>query len=76
MPGKWNFRWIDLGECKWGGAASVPQLLAEVEAKVKLYPNKDNATLGRLIFTRRPVKAPRQGTTARFFSLEDLYALG
>jgi hypothetical protein len=65
-----------LGECKWGGAASVPQLLAELEAKVKLYPNTDKATLGRLIFTRRPVKALRQETTARFFSLEELYAMG
>jgi hypothetical protein len=54
----------------------VPQLAAEVEAKVKLYPNQDNATLGRLVFTRRPVKAPKQGTPARFLSLEDLYAMG
>ena len=65
-----------MGECKWGSAASVPQLAAEVEAKVKLYPNQDNATLGRLVFTRRPVKAPKQGTPARFLSLEDLYAMG
>jgi AAA+ ATPase superfamily predicted ATPase len=68
--------WIDLGECKWGSAPSVPQLVTELEAKVKLYPNQDNATLGRLVFTRRPVKAPKQGTPARFLSLEDLYSMG
>jgi hypothetical protein len=65
--------WIDLGECKWGSVPSVPQLIAEVEARVKLYPNENNATLGRLVFTRRPVKAPKEGTTPRFLSLADLY---
>ena len=68
--------WIDLEECKRGSAPSVPQLIAELEAKVKLYPNKDNATLGRLVFTRRRVKAPKEGTTTRFWSLEDLYSMG
>jgi AAA+ ATPase superfamily predicted ATPase len=68
--------WIDLGECKWGSVPSVPQLIAGVEARVKLYPNKNNATLGRLVFTRRPVKAPKQGTPPRCFSLEDLYSIG
>ncbi len=68
--------WIDLGECKWGSVPSVPQLIAEVEAKVKPYPNKDNATLGRLVFTRRRVKAPKAWTTTRFLSLEDLYSMG
>jgi len=53
--------WNDLEECKRGSAPSVPQLIAELEAKVKLYPNKDNATLGRLVFTRRRVKAPKGG---------------
>lgn len=68
--------WIDLGECKWGSVPPVPQLIAEVEAKVKLYPNKDNATLGRLVFTRRRVKAPKAWTTTRFLSLEELYSMG
>ena len=68
--------WIDLGECKWGGVPSAPALVGELERKVKLYPNKANASIGRLIFTRHPVKAPKEGTLARFFSLEDLYSLG
>ncbi len=66
--------WIDQGECKWGSVGAVPQLLAELEAKVRLYPNEDNATLGRMIFTRRPVKVPKEAGTTRFFSLEDLYS--
>jgi AAA+ ATPase superfamily predicted ATPase len=68
--------WIDLGECKWGSVPSVPKLSAELESRVKLYPNVNNATLGRLIFTRRPVKAPKRENHARFFSLEELYSMG
>jgi AAA+ ATPase superfamily predicted ATPase len=68
--------WIDLGECKWGSVPSVPELSAELESRVKLYPNVNNATLGRLIFTRRPVKAPKRESPARFFSLEELYSMG
>ena len=68
--------WIDLGECKWGSVPSVPELIAELEAKVRLYPNTNNATLGRMIFTRRAVKAAMQRNPVRFFSLEDLYAMG
>jgi len=66
--------WIDLGECRWGSVTSVPELVAEMENRVKLYPNSTNASVGRLIFTRRPVKA-RGERLARFFSLEDLYAV-
>ena len=65
--------WIDLGECRWGSVPSVPQLNAELDSRVKLYPNVENATLGRLIFTRRSVKAPKAAT--RFFSLQDLYSM-
>jgi len=64
--------WIDLGECKWGTVPSVPTLLSELEAKVQRYPNPDNATIGRLLFTRRPVRAHSRG--ARCFSLDDLFA--
>ncbi len=66
--------WIDLGECKWGTAPSVPQMIAEMENRVKLYPNMNNATLRRLIFTRRPVKSRHPGSSVRFFSLDDLYS--
>ena len=68
--------WIDLGECKWGDVASSPALVDELERKVSLFPNPTNASIGRLIFTRRPVKAPKGGSPARFFSLEKLYSLG
>ena len=65
--------WIDLGECRWGNVRSVPELLSELETRVKFYPNADNATLGRLLFTRCRVKAPKRESSARFYSLEDLY---
>lgn len=68
--------WIDLGECKWGQVSSVPHLLEELEGRVRAYPNPDNATLGRMIFTRRPIKAPKEAAGVRFISLEDLYKLG
>ena len=62
--------WVDLGECKWGTVPSVPALVSELETKVKGYPNPDNATLGRMLFTRRPIRSTAQGL--RHFSLEDL----
>jgi len=68
-------RWIDLGECKWGHLASVPGLIDELEGRVRAYPNPENVTLGRMIFTRRPMKAPKEAAGIRFFSLEDLYQL-
>jgi hypothetical protein len=68
--------WIDLGERKWGRIPSAPTLAAELESRMKLYSNVNNATLGRLIFTRRPVKAPKAEGPARFFSLDDLYSVG
>lgn len=68
--------WIDLGECRWGAVPSVPKVIAELEGRLKLYPNANNATLGRMIFTRRPVKAPKGESPVRFFCLEDLYSRG
>src|ERR1035437_6143086 len=51
-------------------------LAAELESRMKLYSNLNNATLGRLIFMRRPGKAPKAEGPARFFSLDDLYSVG
>jgi len=66
--------WIDLGECKWGAVASASSLVDELESKVSHYPNPANATLGRMVFTRRPIRGDSR--RARFFSLDDLYDLG
>jgi AAA+ ATPase superfamily predicted ATPase len=65
--------WTDLGECKWGTVRSASAVEGELEAKVKSYPNRRNATLGRRIFTRG--KRPgRPGSSAvRWHTLEDLY---
>jgi uncharacterized protein len=70
--------WIDLGECKWRAIASVPQVLAELEAKVVAFPNPNNATLGRRVFARTVPAAARRRTRpdapVTWHSLEDLYA--
>jgi hypothetical protein len=70
--------WIDLGECKWGAIASVPQLLAELEARARAFPNPTGATLGRRVFARAVPAAARRrardGAPVAWHSLEDLYA--
>ena len=65
--------WIDLGECKWGAVTSAPALVSELEAKVEKYPNPTNATLGRMLFTRRPLQIEKSGL--RHLSLEDMFGL-
>jgi hypothetical protein len=65
--------WIDLGECKWGAVSSVPTLISELEEKLRRYPNPDNATVGRMLFTRRPLRSHASGV--RHFCLDDLYEL-
>jgi hypothetical protein len=67
--------WIDLGECKWGAVDSVPRVVDELERKVRAYPNPTGATIGRRIFTHRPVKA-RRGDGVQWTSLADLYGDG
>jgi len=48
---------------------------AELEAKIREYPNTRNATLGRRIFTRGKPPADAQRTAgARWHSLDDLYS--
>jgi uncharacterized protein len=72
--------WIDLGECKWGPIASVPQVLDELEAKALAFPNPKNATLGRRVFARTVPAASRrrarQDAPVAWHSLEDLYDAG
>ena len=65
--------WVDLGECKWGAVTSTPALVSELEAKVGKYPNPANATLGRMLFTRRPLLLKKSGL--RHLSLEDMFGL-
>lgn len=67
--------WIDLGECKWGAVRAPRRLEAELEDKVRAYPNPGNATVGRHIFVRRrPGSAVAGGGEVRWHDLEDLYA--
>ena len=68
--------WTDLGECKWGPGGSAAALERELEEKVRRYPNRRNATIGRLLFTRQPLRVDRAGTDQVVrYCLEDLYAL-
>ena len=66
--------WTDLGECKWGAVRSPRAVVAELERKVRAYPNSRGATLGRRYFTRTKPRGKRQAES--WYSLEDLYALG
>lgn len=61
--------WTDLGECKWGPVRSPGAVEKELEEKVKAYPNRRGATIGRRIFARQVPK----GAGERWFGLEDLY---
>jgi hypothetical protein len=68
--------WTDLGECKWGAPASLAALAAELDQKVRRYPNARNATIGRRLF----LKAHKRGSSERSLgvkvhTLEDLYRL-
>ena len=68
--------WVDVGECKWGSVTSVPALCAELEAKVRCFPNPALASIGRRIFTQHPLPHPPQGPPhIRCHSLADLAAL-
>lgn len=63
----------DLGECKWGEVRSLTALAAELEAKVPLYPNARNATVGRRLFVRQTRAKPPEGI--QIHTLADLYDL-
>lgn len=66
--------WTDLAECKWGTVPSPRQLLAELEEKVRQYPNSRNATIGRRLFTRHRVSnSMSRLLSATFHDLESLY---
>lgn len=65
--------WTDLGECKWGPVRSPRALEAELERKLRQYPNSRGATLGRRYFTHRMPAAKRKPDG--WYSLEDLYGL-
>jgi AAA+ ATPase superfamily predicted ATPase len=66
--------WTDLGECKWGPVRSPAAVERELDEKVRAYPNRRGATIGRRIFTRQ--EPPPQGSEpgkARWHSLEEIY---
>jgi hypothetical protein len=68
-------KWIDLGECKWATVRSLPALVTELEAKVRLYPNPENHTIGRRFFLRKLPASRRRPDVphATWHDLSDLY---
>jgi hypothetical protein len=68
--------WTDLGECKWGNMSSLSALAAELDEKVRRYPNTRNATIGRRLFVKTtPARARTQLKEVRLHTLEELYDL-
>lgn len=65
--------WTDLGECKWGTVRSARVVEEELERKVREYPNRRGATIGRRIFARQEGLKGAGGDGVRWHSLEDLY---
>jgi len=66
--------WTDLGECRWGDLTSLPAVAAELDEKVRRYPNARNATIGRRLFVRKSLAKARL-TDVRVHTLKDLYEL-
>jgi hypothetical protein len=66
--------WIDLGECKWGAVKSLVSAAAELERKVRHYPNAEDATVGRHLFVRS-LKGSRKKRpeNVRIHTLDELY---
>ena len=66
--------WTDLGECKWGNVKSLKTIHSELEHKVIQFPNRRNATIGRRIFTRKPL-SKKEHSDIYVYSLDDLYQI-
>ena len=66
--------WLDLGECKWGAVKSLAAAVAELEEKVRHYPNAEDATVGRHLFVRALKGARRKRPEdVRIHTLDELY---
>lgn len=65
--------WTDLGECKWGMVRSPAAVEQELDKKVRAYPNRRGATLGRRIFARQVPAGGRGASGTKWYGLEELY---
>jgi AAA+ ATPase superfamily predicted ATPase len=54
---------IELGECKWGNAPSLPAIARELEAKIPHFPNPRNATIRRRVFTKSRPRGSVEGVS-------------
>jgi uncharacterized protein len=66
----------DLCECKWGSVASLATVAKELELKVRHFPNKRRATLGRRLFVRaKPGDKAHLPAGFQLHTLDELYSL-
>lgn len=66
--------WTDLGECKWGRVRSARKAEEALEQKVRAYPNRRNASIGRHLFVRAtPTPAAKHSDHVAWHCLQDLY---
>jgi uncharacterized protein len=66
--------WVDIGECKWGSVRSAPRLVQELEEKVRRYPNPQQGSIQRRVFTRQAPRAkPASAPGVAWHDLADLY---
>jgi AAA+ ATPase superfamily predicted ATPase len=65
--------WTDLGECKWGKVRSLSSVERALLEKVSLFPNRRNATIGKIVFTRDPMPRRSRRPDFQYYSLEELY---
>lgn len=63
---------IDIGECKWG-EYNVSSCMDQLKQKIEKYPNPENLTLSKKLFTRKAKTA--KAKELWHYSLEDLYHL-
>ncbi len=65
----------DVGEVKWG-EVSPAAVAAELDTRVRRFPNPDNHTIGRLVFAREGIEAARATELGvQWYGLEDIYGV-
>jgi uncharacterized protein len=67
--------WTDIGECKWGTVDSIKALAVELDDRVKRYPNKRGASVGKRLFLRRTGRGVTAPAGFRLHTLADIYNL-
>jgi AAA+ ATPase superfamily predicted ATPase len=67
--------WTDIGECKWGSVDSIRALAEELDCRVKRYPNRRGASIGKRLFLRNTGRGVTAPAGFRLHTLADIYNL-